>query len=117
MVIEVAPGIMPGPDVHGLVVVQKMKWKGQYAVRTLVIQVERSGAAERCEQRITRKGARREVQKSFREFKGFRAFVAIESQHEVGLYIRYVTQDQIYVLGHLAYFIHPQLRTGLRLVA
>src|SRR5215831_10733156 len=94
-----------------------MEWKGQDAFCTLIIRVERGGAAERCEQRIAGKCARRQVQKSFCELKGFCPFVSIESKHEVGLYVRYVAQDQIDVFGYLADFIHPPLCAGLGLVA
>jgi hypothetical protein len=95
VVIEVMPGIIPGSDVHGLVVVQEMERKGQHAIGTLVIQVEWRSAAERREHRVSRKCARRQVQKSFREFKGFRPFVGIESQHEVGLYVGYVPPTRL----------------------
>src|SRR6516162_11795203 len=50
VIVKVTPGIIPGPDVHGLVVVQEMKWEGKHAVGALVIQVVRCGSAERREQ-------------------------------------------------------------------
>src|SRR5262245_31510907 len=96
------PGIILGPHVHGLIVVQEVEWKAQYAACTLVIQIERCSAAKRGEQRIAGKCARRQVKKSLCEFKGFRPFVAIESQHEVGLDIGYIAQNQIDVFGYPA---------------
>jgi hypothetical protein len=90
---------------------------GQHAVGSLVIQVERRGPAECGEQRIGRKGPRGHVQESLGEFKRIGPFVGIESQHEVGLDVGYVLQDQIDVFGHLANFGHPEQRAGLRFVA
>src|SRR3990172_2073 len=117
VVVEVRPGIIPGSDVHGLVVVQEVKRKGQHAVCPLVTEIECRGPAERGEQRIGRKRARRHLQESFREFKGFRPFVAIQPQYEVGLYVRYVPQNQIHVFGYMPDFVHPLPCACLRLVA
>src|SRR5438093_6576214 len=94
-----------------------MEWERQHAVCTLVIEVERRGPAERREQRVGGKRPRRHVQESFREFKGFRSFIGIESKHEVGLYVWYVLQDQVDVFGYLPDLVNPQPCACLRLSA
>src|ERR1017187_9042553 len=116
-IVKIMPGVIQGFHVHGLVVVQEVERERQHAVFALIIQIERRGPAERREQRVGGERARRQVQKPLGQFKGLRPFVGIESHDEVGLYVRYVLENQIDVFGYLTNFVHALQRARFGLAA
>src|SRR5688572_23367901 len=100
-----------------MVVVQEMEREGQYAPRSLQLEVQRGSLAKCAQERVTRKCARTLVQKSLCKLERLAATVIIETKHEVGLNVRDVAQYLIDVRGDLLDLVEALPFSGLCFVA
>ena len=115
-IVEVTPGVILGPHVHGVVVVEKMERERQDPAVALIAEVKRRGAPETGKQGISREGARSEINETLGQLERFCPLVNIQTQNEVGLDIWYVLHDQVHVLRNSFDLLLPSLIAGLGLV-
>ena len=94
-----------------------MKRERKDSLFPLVSQVERRCLAERRQERIARKSARRPIDEPLRQLERFIPLVRIEAEHEVGLQVGNVLEDHIDVFGDLFDLLQARLLPRLRLVA
>jgi hypothetical protein len=106
MVVEVTPRVVLWPHVHGAVVVEEVEREWKHAIGPLVLEVQGRCPPERGEKRITGERPGSHVHEAFRQFEGLRPLVRVEPEHEVGLHVGDIFQDQVDVLGDLADFVH-----------
>ncbi len=94
-----------------------MEGKRQHPTVPLKLQIQRGRLPEGRQQGVAGERRRRPIDEPLREIERLLTRIDVHTQHEVGLYVRDVPQDEVHMVRNLADLFHPCLAAGLRLCA
>src|SRR5689334_15437870 len=95
--------------------VEEAEREWQHAAGALQLKIDRRGLAVGREQREGRIDAGGKVEEALGQLEWLVALVAVQPEDEVGLNVRDIAHDEIYVIGHSAHLVEPHRRPGPRL--